>query len=112
VSGARIEALGRLSFLNRLHAFLCARVLQPGLRNALTIQRESTYQLWNHILDSHNLGSEYRTALFLSYALCRRSQGQEELAAIAELLSSTEPEFAAKSYFEDSGIFRFSEFDL
>lgn len=56
--------------------------------------------------------TEYRAAICLTYSLCAHLRGGNASASAKEFLAHPEAEYQAKSYFEDTEVFRFSEFDL
>lgn len=107
----QIQTMGRAAFFLRVHAFLSERVRLPAVREALS-RRERVFALWNRVLDGFDTGSEYRSAVIISYALCQECAGVDPIAALRQLLADREPEYGAKCYFEDAGVLRFSEFDV
>lgn len=111
MSRERLQVVARGCFFARLYSFLLDRVRSGGIRDALP-QRDVAFGLWNRVLDSADPGTEHFTAILLTYALLRSCEGLDGVASVRQLLKTPDAEFAAKSYFEDSGALRFSEFDL
>jgi hypothetical protein len=106
-----LRAMARGCLFARLYTFLLDRLRSGGIRDALP-RREIAFGLWRRVLDSTYPGTEYFTAILLTYALLRNCEGIDGVTSVQQLLATPDPEFAAKSYFEDTGALRFSEFDL
>ena len=111
ISNDQFRAVEHGLFFSRLYKFLLDRVKPLKLRQALD-DRQSVLELWEQAIAVIPTSSEYRLAIFLTYTLCRKSAGFNPAAAVREWLEDPDPVFRAKSYFEDSGVCRFSEFDL
>ena len=108
---SQMQALGRGNFFARLHSFLAARLRLPHLVELLFAHEQDVLFVWNEVLNAVALGSEYQSAVFLSYAFCRWSEGTDPLAATRQLIAAPDAEYRAKCYFENSEVMRFSEFD-
>lgn len=107
----RIDKLGQERFLNEVYRFLDNRVRAADIRHALS-NRESVLTVWRPLLPQLADCTEYRAAICLTYSLCAHVRGGNARASTKEFLAHPDSEFQAKAYFEDTEVFRFSEFDL
>ena len=107
----QVEMLERLVFFDRLRRFLLDRVKGKNIRERLA-GTASLYGMWNRVLDACGTGPEYRTALLLTYALLSETQGEDPVERTTAIACLPNSEYAAKCYFEDSGVLRFSAFDI
>ncbi len=111
VSLEQRNELSRGHFYRKLREFLLERMRREDLQESLK-DGSSTFRIWDAVYPEVELGAEYRAAVLLTYTLCRAAEGREPAEAFQELVARPEAEYDAKCYFEDAGVFRFSEFDL
>ena len=107
---AQINYITRSHFFYKLARFLDERSKHQKLHDKL---RDNIYieSLWTPIYNKFIEDMEYLLALKLSFALVCECEGINVENAFVKLSQLTEPEFAMKSFFEDRGYLRFSEFD-
>ncbi|HQT88251.1 MAG TPA: DUF4123 domain-containing protein [Acidiphilium sp.] len=116
ISPRLYEAFTRADLFSRLLAFLLERGRRPEFR-AFLERRDAAASIWDRIWPKLRELPEYLVVITLTYGLLfdagfLKTDGHTTDELIARCLGAAQPDYPMKVAIEESGMLRFSEFDL